>query len=211
MTKANNRGSVLAQVDQRWLSIALAAAGGVAVADQANAAIVYHAPVGGISIPSTFAGIYINLETEAAGANSTVGWDVNPYGSSYLNIFKATGAAIAGGAAGFQNLAPGTPLSVATLVGATGNGPDAAFPVVVNSSSNLIGFKFTDAASVVHAGWMRISLSASTFSQPRSVVEWAYESDTNATINAGQVPAPGTLALLAAGGLGLTGRRRKTA
>ncbi len=211
MAQASNRGSILAQVDQRWLSIALAAAGGVAVADQANAAIVYHAPVGGITIPSTFAGVYVNLETEAFGNNTTVGWDVNPYGSSYLNIFKATGAGIAGSAAGFHNLAPGTPLSVATLVSATGNGPNPAFPVVVNSSSNLIGFKFTDAAAVVHAGWMRISLSATTSSQPRSIVEWAYESDTNGTINAGQIPAPGTLALLAAGGLGLTGRRRKTA
>src|SRR5262245_54754264 len=74
---SQTRSSLLTQIDQRWLTVAVAAAGSALAADQAGAAIVYHAPVGGINVASTFAGIYINLETEAAGTNAgTPGWDI---------------------------------------------------------------------------------------------------------------------------------------
>lgn len=210
MTQANTRGSILAQVDQRWLSIALAAAGGVAAAP-ANAAIVYHAPVGGINIPSTFAGTYINMENEAFGANSTPGWDINPYGVTYLRLFQATGAGYIGNANGYANLAPGTPITAGSAFSTANRNNDPAFPLSLGTANNLVGFRFVDGGSVTRHGWFRISLGATQQAQPRSIVEWAYETDPNATILAGQIPAPGSLALLAAGGLGLIGRRRKTA
>ena len=81
----------------------------------------------------------------------------------------------------------------------------------LNSSDNIFGFRFQNetAANQIQYGWMRISLSTSTFSQPRAIVEYAYE-DSGAGITAGTVPAPTAgMAVLALGGMGLLGRRRK--
>ena len=60
---------------------------------------------------------------------------------------------------------------------------------------------------------MRISLSTSAFSQPRTIVEYAYD-DSGVGILAGQIPEPSTFALLgvmAAGALGVREWRKRKA
>jgi len=190
---------------------ALAAAGaGMGLATQADAAIVYSGVVN-INIPSTTSGIYLNVVT---GVSNTVpasapGWDVNPWSSTTLNFFNPT--APAGGvymttSTGVTNLAPGTVIGPASL---WTSGAAAGFNL--NSSNNIVGFRFNnEATGQVHYGWMRLSVAGTLSAQPRAIVEYAYESTPGTAIVAKDgVPTPGAASLLAIGAAGLAGRRRR--
>ena len=205
------------RLDRHFVACSAAAAaatvGGVAQ-QNAEAAIVYSGVVN-INIPSTTAGVYLNVVTGVNNANpaSVPGWDLNPWSTGGLGLFSPT--APAGGvyvvtAANFgANLAPGTPINAASLYGSGSSANNAQWNL--NSSNNLVGFRFQNEANgnLTHYGWMRISLAATAAGQPRAIVEYAYENVAGTSINAGAVPAPGSLALLALGAAGLVGRRRK--
>jgi len=179
-----------------------------------DATIIWSGPVN-INIPSTTAGIYLNVVTGQAGGNTVPGWDVNPWGSSFLDMFNPSapgGSVYVGDATGYFNLAPGTLISGASTF--TSGGNSASFPLNLNSSNNLIGFQFlNEGTGMVDYAWMRISLAGTSGAQPRAIVEYAYE-DSGAGIMAGAIPEPSTLALLgvmAAGALGVRAwRKRKT-
>ncbi len=190
-----------------------AAAAGAAVAgsaQQSDAAIVWSGAVN-LPIALTTNGLYLNVvngvinEPGNGGGGTVPGWDINPYGSASLILFNP--ATPAGGVYVMGNIAPGTPISGASTFSA---GTMVAPPYVLNSSANLVGFRFQNeaAGNQVQYGWFRVSIGATTSTAGRALVEYAYE-NTGAAINAGDVPAPGSLALLALGAFGLTGRRRK--
>jgi uncharacterized protein (TIGR03382 family) len=197
------------RLDRHFVACSAAAAaatvGGVAQ-QSAEATIIYSGAVN-INIPSTTAGVYLNVAP--AGVP---GWDVNPWNGTGLGLFSPT--APAGGvyvvtAPNFgANLAPGTLISAASLFGSGSSANNAQWNL--NSSNNLVGFRFQNEANAnqTHYGWMRISLSATAGSQPRAIVEYAYEDVAGVGINAGAVPTPGTLALLGLGAAGLLRRRR---
>jgi hypothetical protein len=201
---------------------ALAAVGAVAgigaTAQHADAAIVYSGVVN-LTIASTTNGLYLNVVTGAinepgnTGGGSVPGWDINPWSSSTLSYFNSGigNTYVQDGAGNTANLTVGALIDAASVYGSGSASTAGAAPHILNSSNNIIGFRFVNEAAggATNYGWARISLSASLSSQPRALVEYAYE-DSGAGINAGAVPAPTAgMAVLALGGVGLLGRRRK--
>ena len=205
-----------------YAALAGAALAAPAVAD---AAIIYSGPVN-IGIPSTTAGVYLNVVTGVNNISpgAVPGWDVNPFGSSAFSLFNPT--APSGGvyvvnapggtsATAPDNLAFGTLISAASGFG-SGTGETTGITAFnLNSSNNLVGFRFQNeaAGNAIQYGWMRISLSTTTIAQPRLIVEYAYD-DSGVGILAGAVPEPSTFALLgvmAAGALGVREWRKRKA
>ncbi len=203
---------------------ALAAVGAVAcigAADKAQAAIVWSGPVN-LEITSSTNGLYLNVVTGATNqpgstAGGTVpGWDINPYSASSLTMFNPAAPAggvyvqrTGGGAPG--NLPGGQLIDAASTYGAGAAATTGAQPFILSSANNIVGFRFQNeaAANQTQYGWFRISLSTDLTAQPRAVIEYAYE-NSGAGIQAGAVPAPTAgMGVLALGGLGLLGRRRK--
>jgi len=193
----------------------------------ADATIIWSGPVA-INIPSTTAGIYLNVVT---GVFNTVpasvpGWDVNPFSATSLSFFNPT--APAGGvyvvntpggtsATAPDNLPFGTLISSLSGFGSGAIETTGPLAAQLNSSNNLIGFRFVDATlngGAVAYGWMRISLGATTGAQPRAIVEYAYENTQGLGIAAGAIPEPSTMALfgvMAAGALGVREWRKRKA
>jgi hypothetical protein len=208
--------TLLNRVDTRLAACAAVAAGAAVSAPPAEATIIWSGPVS-INIPSTFAGIYLNVVTGLVFPNQTGGWDINPYGATALQTFVPTGGGTVGTTATYFNLTPGTLISAASVYDTGASVIDPGTPLNFNSSNNIIGFRFTEATlngGAVAYGWIRISLSASAFSQPRMVVEYAYENSQGVGINAGAIPEPSTFALLgvmAAGALGVREWRKRKA
>lgn len=190
----------------------------------ADATIVYSGIVN-FNIPSTTSGIYLNVVT---GVTSTTpggapGWDLNPWSSSSLEIWGNNSASpndgvldnFTGGAAGsVDNLPVGAVIDGSWNYGRTDSTVETSGPTAfnLNSSNNIFGFKFlNESTGVYDFGWARVSLSGTLGSQPRAIVEYAYE-DTGSSIMAGQVPEPSTMALLgvmAAGALGVRAWRKR--
>jgi hypothetical protein len=199
---------------------AAAAMGGVA--QNADAAIVHSGAVN-LNVASTTNGLYLNVVTGQinepgnTGGASVPGWDINPYSSGAMNMFNNSntpgGTYIVGGGTGLApaNMPAGSPVGAAGPFGGGVIPTTGTFPFNLNSSNNLVGFRFVNEANgnQVHYGWFRVSLAGTTTAQPRAVVEYAYEDVAGAAIPAGAIPAPGSLALLALGAAGLMGRRRK--
>ena len=142
----------------------------------ADATIVYNAI--NATIPSTTAGIYLNLftgvfSTTPAGAP---GWDFNPWGSSGFNAWANNSAEATDGVIG--NFTGGSSATLVdnipfgTLVNGTwtyvrSNSIETTGITAFNNSSsnNLVGIRFTNGANT-YFGWIRISLSATSGSQP---------------------------------------------
>jgi hypothetical protein len=183
-----------------------------------DATIIWSGPVN-INIPSTTAGVYLNFFTGVNDPNpaNVPSWDVNPYGSASLTMFNPSapaGGVYVGDASGYYNLTPGTLISAASTYTSGNISPTSPNPLNFNSSGNLIGIRFVDPnlnGGAVTYGWMRIMLSGTQASQPRAIVEYAYENSVGVGIAAGAIPEPSTLALLgvmAAGALGVRAWRK---
>jgi uncharacterized protein (TIGR03382 family) len=210
--------SIQNRLDRIVALSAVAATGAtVGFVQNAEAAIVSSGPVN-INIPSNTDGVYLNVVTGVSGglASGVAGWDVNPWSSSALNFFNPSAPAggvysRGGAAAGVANLTAGYTIDASNIWTSGAISTNAGWAAVLNSSDNIIGFRFQNEANgnATHYGWMRISLAGSTFAQPRAIVEYAYEDQAGVGIQAGAVPTPGTAALLALGAVGMAGRRRK--
>lgn len=191
---------------------ALAAVGaiaGVGTAQKAEAAVVYSGVVN-LVITNNIDGIYLNLVSGANGTSSGAapGFDINPYvsGGLFWNMFEGTGCTEIGVGSTFTALTAGTPIDGS---GAYING--SIYPVDFATTA-ILGVKFIGDDAATHFGWVRLTLPGTPGSAPANgtIVDWAYDSTPNTGINAGVVPAPTAgMAVLAMGGLGLLGRRRK--
>jgi len=170
-----------------------------------------------IPIPNSFAGVYLNVLTGVTGGSGggTPGWNLNPYGATYLRWFTGNGGGVVlrTGGGGVANIPYGTLVGPTPGFGgfsATGSVPDAFTtgnePWNPSSSDNIIGFRFTNAVtSTTNYGWMHLSMGA-TFSDPRTIISYGFE-DSGLAITA--VPEPSTLGLLVSGAIGLIASRRR--
>lgn len=213
--------SIASRLNKHFVACAAAAAGAafIGAVDKADAAVVWSGIVN-INIPYSTAGIYLNVANGATGPSSTLaGWDVNPWGATNLSFFNP--GAPAGGVyvrantttGGVSNLAVGHMIDGASLYTSGTAQTSGTNPFVLNSSNNLVGFRFQhEGLGGVRYGWMRLSLGSSLSSVggtgPRTIVEYAYEDQAGVGIQAGIVPAPGALALLGLAGLAGSRRRR---
>lgn len=78
-------------------------------------------------------------------------------------------------------------------------------------ASGYLGFRFLNVSGDYRYGWVEFMVPwTAAAGEPVTLVQWAYQDDPNGEIFAGVIPAPGTAAVaaLAAGALGLSGRRR---
>lgn len=206
------------RLDAHFASAAAVVAGAamLGAAHQADAAIVWSG-IRNINIPSNVDGVYLNVITGQFGATggAVSGWDVNPYGASNMSFFANTGGgymrAFGSSTTLVDNLAFLTVIGASQTFGSGTGGVETtgATSMNLNSSENLIGFRFVnEATGATHYGWMRIQFTGTSFSQPRAIVEYAFEDTAGASIQAGVIPAPGVLALLGAAGLIARRRRR---
>jgi hypothetical protein len=166
----------------------------------ATASIVSSGDVN-IPIPTTFAGIYIDIDTFGISTGEFTGWDVNlAFGGSELyNSDKFQAVRVGTGFTdAYMNLADGAVVSASTPSYSTGfggslthlgNGANQFAPDGIGS----IGFQFTtDGGAGPFYGYMRVTLTANT---PGGVIyNWSYD-DTGAPITV--VPEPAALAGLA--------------
>jgi hypothetical protein len=230
------QASLLKALDNHFVACAAVATAAVAVgpAEHAEATIVYS---GAQNVPLSDGspGIYINLVTKTATASpgSSPGWDINPYvngGSSgtFFGMYLPPGStpllvkssAAGAGGADVAKLAAGATIGPSsTLIGQPAQFAfmnNATAGDWVGAGSGYMGIEFTE--SGVNGGnpvfgWMQISKTVDG-EPPRggptgiTFVDWAYD-DTGAAIAAGAttVPEPSSLALLAAGAVGLLARR----
>jgi uncharacterized protein YcnI len=140
----------------------------VATTSTSSAAIIYSGAVN-INIPSTTAGIYLNVVTGVSGANpaSVTGWDLNPWSSSAFQLWAnnssetSNGVVVGLGSSStlVDNLALGTVIDGTQTYGRTQNTETTGVTALtLNSSNNIFGFRFlNNATSLMNFGWVRIS------------------------------------------------------
>jgi len=178
-------------------------------APETSASIIYSGIENLPIFPSTVnGGVYFDLEppfTSAQGTRMT-GWEFNPYDfGRNLYVNGNTSFVLLGGNA--ANL----PMNTMINGSSTFSAPNAAAGVsITEGNTGYIGFKFDPdgiAGTQTFFGWVQMTVGGDTFGNGK-VVAWAYE-NTGAAIQAGAVPEPSSIVLLALGAAGVASWRRR--
>jgi MYXO-CTERM domain-containing protein len=137
-----------------------------------------------VSANNSGSGIFVQLGNLLVARNFTSGDTIGTF-TEVLNMFPTGGGSNAD----------------ITLYNYADPGGAGNFP---SSGTGFVGFGFGGGVNFNY-GWMRFTLDGPT--RRVTLVDWAYESVVNQSIQVGTVPAPGVLAVMAVAGL--TGRRRR--
>ncbi len=195
--------------------LGLLAAGLVAAADHADAAIVYSGEMN-ISIPTDFDGVFIDLDGMTSGNTPIAGWDINPFfGGSVISTsvdFHPVAESVVS-TASILRLDAGTEVNGALTFAASPGGSSTHMGPGTNQFvegvESYIGFSFTtNDSSGPYFGWMRLEVTANN---PGGVVrDWAFD-DSGDPIEVGVIPEPSALFLAAFAAPLLVRRRRRAA
>jgi hypothetical protein len=187
---------------------------GFVLAWEARAGIVYSG-VKNISIPTTFEGVYLDIDTGAISVSPFMGWDINPFFGGYVignsASFEPVRASSGNDSAVF-NLGLGTLISGASTFSSGEAGSSTHMGGGANQfaagSDGYIGFKWNkNDSSGPFYGWMRVEL---TVNQPGGVIEdWAFADDGGSLLAGEMTPEPGRLMLLGVGAVVAILRRRR--
>lgn len=145
-----------------------------------------------IPIPDNLDGIYFNVVTGVGGptGGSAIGWDINVYSSAMnqLNLWGPTAQtwlSLGGVGAGPYNLPANTQIVGPPSAFFRPGGTNVAEQFVLNSSDNLLGFRFVNEANAgqVHFGWLRLAFGASA--SDRRIVAYGYDRRAGVGVLAG--------------------------
>ena len=172
-----------------------ACAATVSTACAASAQIAYSGPVN-ITIPANIDGLYLNVETGTTGSSgsTTAGWDINPYGTTSLSFYAATGTGhmrnpAAGTATGRTRLDADTPIGAASYFYGSSAATIGTLPGQwAYSATGTVGFKFLASDGLTHYGWARIAIGSAIAT--RTLVDYAWEQSAGVTILAGDQGGP---------------------
>lgn len=183
----------------------------------ANAAVIYSG-VQNIAIPTTFDGVYLDIDTGTTSTSVITGWDINPFFGGFA----------LGNSAAFQPVRTGTGNSDTILNLAYGTLVDSLLNYATGEAGSsdhiggganqftagnegYLGFKFTtNGNSGPFYGWMRMTVTVNT--PGGTIHDWAYD-NTGAGLLVGSltaVPEPSRAMLGLAGLLALALRRCRT-
>ncbi len=188
-----------------------------ALLGHSQAAVIYSG-VKDILIPTTFIGVYIDVDGGGTVAEEGAGWDVNfifnGEGIANSPSFQPVATTIALDAP-VMNLAPGVVVSPSSTVATTRpHGYSSSESHIANNpgqfisgNEGYIGFRFTtNDNSGPYYGWMRVVLSNT--SATGLVRDWAYD-NTGSSITVGVIPEPSTTLALLLAASSFCFRRRK--
>ena len=139
-----------------------------------------------VSANNSGSGLFVELGSLLVARNFTSGDTIGTF-TEVLNMFPTGGS-------GNDNI---NLYNYAAEPGGEGNFP--------SNGTGFVGFGFGGGVNFNY-GWMRFTLEGPT--RRVTLVDWAYESVANQSIEGGTVPAPGVLAVMAVAGL--AGRRRRS-
>ncbi len=188
-------------------------------ASSANAAIIWF-PSQEIPIPTTFAGVSVNLET-AANTNDLAGMpgaDANFFAGGIgisndadQTMMMATWQPVRSGMGNTDaivNLTPGASVDGNSVTGddfGSSGGAVTHFATFTSGTPGYIGYSVVLSDNTTAYGWMRVTLQNDN--TPGVIHEWAYE-DSGGPILVGNIPEP-SLALLCSLGLAALALRRR--
>ncbi len=206
------------RLEQYGIMVAAGAGAGVGVAENAVAA---PAGVTGVSIdiPASTAGYYLDIDGDG-------NYDLNIYQSygdtSLVFSQPATTGVITTNGVATSNLASGTLISALDTFGYGAAILASDYPLYIanygpfgfdSSTGGFIGLTF-DIGGSRHYGWVEVSPvdPSAVFPTPMGqILGYGYDDTPDTGINAGVVPTPGSLALLALGAAGIRARRKGAA
>lgn len=153
---------------------------------QAHPAVIY-SDLRDLVIPTSFEGIYLDLDAGTTGTAEFTGWDINTFfggvGVGNNTTFQPARTAT-GNADPILGLTVGAAMDAARLF-STGFGGSQTHlgPQFTAGLEGYLGFKFTtNAAAGPYYGWMRVVFTGNTAGA--LIKDWAYENGGGAIITA---------------------------